>query len=59
MSELMSILQNIELITLNKINLISNMQIQAKYENAEYKSFIKKILGIIMTQKILIYTIYF
>ena len=40
MSELMSILQNIELITLNKINLISNMQIQAKYENAEYKSFI-------------------
>ncbi|MFV9925504.1 MAG: phage tail protein, partial [Francisella endosymbiont of Hyalomma scupense] len=59
MSELMSILQNIELITLNKINLISNMQIQAKYENAEYKSFIKKILGIINdTKNIDIYNLF-
>ncbi|ALB01433.1 phage tail protein [Francisella persica ATCC VR-331] len=59
MSELMYILQNIELVTLNKINLISNMQIQAKYENAEYKSFIKKIQYIINdTKNIDIYNLF-
>ncbi|APC91210.1 phage tail protein [Francisella opportunistica] len=45
MSELMSALQNIELIALDRINLISNMQIQAKYENAEYRFFIDKLLN--------------
>lgn len=45
MSKLISTLNNIELETQDKINLISNMQIHAKYENAEYDQFIEKIVN--------------
>ncbi|MBK2257614.1 type VI secretion system protein IglI family protein [Francisella philomiragia] len=45
MSKLISTLNNIELETQDKINLISNMQIHSKYENAEYDQFIEKIVN--------------
>lgn len=44
MSQIISTLNNIDLVTQDKVNLISNMQIQAKYENAEYKSFIDQLI---------------
>lgn len=59
MSQLISTLENIELTTLDRINLISNMQIQGKYENAEYRSFIDKILDNINdTKSIDIYNLF-
>ncbi|MBK2025804.1 type VI secretion system protein IglI family protein [Francisella philomiragia] len=44
MSKLISVLNNIELETQDRINLISNMQIHAKYENAEYDQFIERVV---------------
>ncbi|AEE26684.1 type VI secretion system protein IglI family protein [Francisella hispaniensis] len=51
MSELISTLNSIELVTQDKINLIANMQIHAKYENAEYKSFIDQLIDNINVNK--------
>ncbi|APA83484.1 type VI secretion system protein IglI family protein [Francisella tularensis] len=51
MSQIISILNNIDLVTQDKVNLISNMQIQAKYENAEYKSFIDQLIDNLNTTK--------
>lgn len=45
MSKLISVLNNIELETQDRINLISNMQIHAKYENAEYDQFIERVVN--------------
>ncbi|AJI74407.1 hypothetical protein BZ13_627 [Francisella philomiragia subsp. philomiragia ATCC 25015] len=44
MSKLISVLNNIDLETQDRINLISNMQIHAKYENAEYDQFIERVV---------------
>ncbi|APC96142.1 phage tail protein [Francisella tularensis subsp. novicida] len=51
MSQIISTLNNIDLVTQDKVNLISNMQIQAKYENAEYKSFIDQLIDNLNTTK--------
>ncbi|MBK2092976.1 phage tail protein [Francisella philomiragia] len=51
MSQIISTLNNIDLVTQDKVNLISNMQIQAKYENAEYKSFIDQLIDNLNTTR--------
>ncbi|MBK2357765.1 type VI secretion system protein IglI family protein [Francisella hispaniensis] len=51
MSKLISTLNSIDLVTQDKINLIGNMQIHAKYENAEYKSFIDQLIDNININK--------
>lgn len=44
MSRLISALNNIELETQDKINLINSMRTHSIYENAEYDTFIQKII---------------
>ncbi|AJI51245.1 type VI secretion system protein IglI family protein [Francisella tularensis] len=51
MSQIISTLNNIDLVTQDKVNLISNMQIQAKYEDAEYKSFIDQLIDNLNTTR--------
>ncbi|MDE4965607.1 phage tail protein, partial [Francisella tularensis subsp. holarctica] len=51
MSQIISTLNNIDFVTQDKVNLISNMQIQAKYEIAEYKSFIDQLIDNLNTTR--------
>ncbi|QIW10526.1 type VI secretion system protein IglI family protein [Francisella sp. LA112445] len=43
MNKFISILEDIDLIVLDRVNPIANMQIQSKYENAEYEAFIESL----------------
>lgn len=44
MSELIDILKNSSIDTVEKINPVSNLHLYAKYENAEYNAFLKKLI---------------